>query len=56
MLFNTHENIISKYNQHYPSDRLVNQSMTKKARMHNGEKKVPLISGAGKAGELYIKE
>ena len=29
--------------------------MTKEARMHNGEKTVLLIRGAGKTGQPYIK-
>ena len=31
-------------------------SLTKEARIHNGEKTVSSISGAGKTGELHIKE
>jgi len=30
--------------------------MTKEARIHNGEKTVSSISGAGKTGQLYLKE
>ena len=30
--------------------------MTKKARIHNEEKTVSSISGAGKTGQLYVKE
>ena len=30
--------------------------MTKKARTHDGEKTVPSISGAGKTGQLLVKE
>jgi len=31
-------------------------SLTKKARIYNGEKIASLISGAGKAGQLHVKE
>ena len=30
--------------------------MTKEARIYNGEKKVSSINGAGKTGELHVKE
>ena len=30
--------------------------MTKEARIHNGEKTVPSIRGAGKTGQLHAKE
>ena len=30
--------------------------MTKEARTYNGEKTVSLISGAGKTGQLHVKE
>ena len=30
--------------------------MTKKARIYNGEKTVSSISGAGKTGQLHVKE
>jgi len=30
--------------------------MTKEARIYNGEKKVSFISGAGKTGQLHVKE
>ena len=30
--------------------------MTKEARKSNGEKRVPSISGAGKTGQLHVKE
>ena len=30
--------------------------MTKKARIYNGAKKVSSISGAGKTGQLHVKE
>ena len=30
--------------------------MTKEARIYNGEKMVPSVSGAGKTGELHVKE
>ena len=32
------------------------QSLTKEARIHNGEKRVSSIIGAGKTGELHVKE
>ena len=35
---------------------MVNQSMTKEAGMYNGEKRVSSISGAGKTGQLHVKE
>ena len=35
---------------------MVNQSMTQEARIHNGEKTVSLKSGAGKTGQLYVKQ
>ena len=31
-------------------------SLTKEARIYNGEKTASLISGAGKTGEFYVKE
>jgi len=31
-------------------------SLTKEARIYNGEKIVPSISGAGKTGQPYVKE
>ena len=30
--------------------------MTKEARIHNGEKTVSSINGAGKPGQLHVKE
>ena len=30
--------------------------MTKEARIYTGEKTISSISGAGKAGELFVKE
>ena len=30
--------------------------LTKEARIHNGEKTISLISGAGKAGQPFVKE
>ena len=30
--------------------------MTKKARIYNGEKKISSISGAGKTGQLLVKQ
>ena len=35
---------------------MVNYSMTKEARIYNGEKTASSISGGGKTGQLYIKE
>ena len=35
---------------------MVNQSMTKEARTYNVEKAVSSIRGAGKTGQLHIKE
>ena len=35
---------------------MVNSSMTKEARIYNEEKTVSSISGAGKTGQLYVKE
>ena len=35
---------------------MVNQSMTKEARIYNGEKTDSLISGAEKTGRLQVKE
>ena len=32
------------------------QSMTKEARIYNGEKTITSISGAGKTGQLHVKE
>jgi len=32
------------------------QSTNKEARIYNGEKIVPSISGAGKTGQLHVKE
>ena len=32
------------------------QSMTEKARLYNGGKTVTSISGAGKTGQLHVKE
>ena len=31
-------------------------SMTKEARVYNGEKTVSSVSGAGKTGQLHVKE
>ena len=33
-----------------------NLCMTKEARIYNGEKTVSSISGAGKTGQLHVKE
>ena len=38
---------------HTPMDPL---SLTKKARIYNGEKTISLTSGAGKTGHPYVKE
>ena len=35
---------------------MVSQSMTKAARIYNGEKRVSLISGEGKTGQLHVKK
>ena len=35
---------------------MVNASMINEARIYKGEKTVSLISGAGKTGQLYVKE
>ena len=35
---------------------MVNYSMTKEARICNGENTVSSISGFGKTGQLYVKE
>ena len=35
---------------------MVNYSVTKKARICNGEKKISLLSGPGETGQLHIKE
>ena len=32
------------------------QSMTKEARIYSGEKTVSSISGAGKTGQIHVKE
>ena len=39
-----------------PMHLLVNSSMTKETRIYNGEKTVSSISGAGKTGQLHVKE
>ena len=31
-------------------------SLTKEARIYNGEKTISLISGAGKTGQAHVKE
>ena len=38
---------------HTPMDTL---SLTKEARIHNGEKTISLTSGAGKTGQPLVKE
>ena len=35
---------------------MVNSYKTKEARIYNGEKEVSSISGAGKTGQLHVKE
>ena len=35
---------------------MVNESKIKEARTYNGEKTVSSISGAGKTGQLHVKE
>ena len=35
---------------------MVNLSMTKEAKIYNGEKTVSSISGAGQTGQLHLKE
>ena len=35
---------------------MINWSMTKEARIYNGEKTVSSISGAGKTGQVHGKE
>ena len=35
---------------------MVNNSVTKKARIYNGEKTVSSLTGAGKTGQLCVKE
>ena len=35
---------------------VVTLSLIKEARIYNGEKTASLISGAGKAGQLHLKE
>ena len=34
---------------------MVNYSMTKEARLYNGEKAVSSINGAGETGQLHVK-
>ena len=34
---------------------MINQCTTKKARLYNGGKTVSSINGAGKTGQLYVK-
>ena len=36
--------------------RMVNLSLIKEARIYNGEKTASSISGAGKTGQLHVKE
>ena len=35
---------------------MVNQSVTKEVKIYNGQKTVSSISGAGKTGQLNVKE
>ena len=35
---------------------MTNESMTEMARIYNGEKTISSISGAGKTGQLRVKE
>ena len=35
---------------------MVTLSLTKEARIYNGEKTASLINGAGKTGQLHVKE
>ena len=35
---------------------MVTLSLVKDARTYNGEKKASSVSGAGKTGQLYVKE
>ena len=37
-------------------NQIYNQSMTKEARIYNGEKTSSLINGAGKTRQLHAKE
>ena len=39
-----------------PTHLRVNESMTKEARIHNGEKTSPSTSGAEKTGQLGLRE
>ena len=39
-----------------PTHILVTLSLTKEARIYHGEKTVSSISGAGKTGQLHVKE
>lgn len=39
-----------------PTQLMINQSMMKGARKHNGEKTISLISGSGKTGQFHVKE
>ena len=42
-----------------PKDKpthMVTLSLIKEARIYNGEKTAPLISGAGKTGQRHVKE
>ena len=42
-----------RYNIHIPMDTL---SLTKEAKIYNGEKTISLISDAGKTGQPLVKE
>ena len=35
---------------------MINKSMTKDARIYNGEKTVSLVHGSGKIGQLHVKK
>ena len=35
---------------------MANLSMTKEAKIYNGEKAVSSVSGAGKTGQLHVKK
>ena len=39
-----------------PTYLMINQSMTKKARKHNAENTIFLISGSGETGQFHVKE
>ena len=39
-----------------PRDKSTHLSLTKEARIYNGEKTISLTSGAGKTGQPFVKE